>query len=204
MKFSQYFDMLSDWKRLPAYKAEPRIDSLIGYYLPNILSAFFKTEIIAIIPELPIRLGTVKPVHEGTNYADRSFKVDFMAITNSDICYLVEFKTDSGSRRDKQDLYLQESKAAGVRGIMDGIVHIAQISSYKQKYNHLLNKLQKHCLLGDAANRKKFEVTYIQPSNKNNELNVIDFNWIAEWLSNCFYDEFEQEFAKTLRKWAKN
>ena len=127
-----------------------------------------------------------------------------MAITNSDICYLVEFKTDSGSRRDKQDLYLQESKAAGVRGIMDGIVHIAQISSYKQKYNHLLNKLQKHCLLGDAANRKKFEVTYIQPSNKNNELNVIDFNWIAEWLSNCFYDEFEQEFAKTLRKWAKN
>jgi len=30
-----YFEMMKDWKKLPAYRAEPRIDSLVGYYLPR-------------------------------------------------------------------------------------------------------------------------------------------------------------------------
>lgn len=121
MNFKQYFAQLTDWKKLPAYKAEPRIDSLIGFYLQDILEDYFKTSITGIIPELPIRLGTVKPEHEHTNYAERSFKVDFFAVTDSDVYYLVEFKTDSGSRRDEQDTYLQEAKDVGVRAIMDGI-----------------------------------------------------------------------------------
>jgi len=40
MNWNEYFKMMEDWKRLPAYKAEPRIDSLVGFYLPEIVSDF--------------------------------------------------------------------------------------------------------------------------------------------------------------------
>jgi hypothetical protein len=55
-----YFEMLKDWKMLPAYKVEPRIDSLIGHYLPKIITDFLGVESIGMIPELPIRLATIK------------------------------------------------------------------------------------------------------------------------------------------------
>jgi hypothetical protein len=61
MNWNEYFEMMKDWKKLPAYKAEPRIDSLVGFYLKDALTDFLGVEIIGIIPELPIRLATVKP-----------------------------------------------------------------------------------------------------------------------------------------------
>ncbi|KMQ49720.1 hypothetical protein CHISP_3384 [Chitinispirillum alkaliphilum] len=69
MDWKHYFEIMKDWKRLPAYKAEPRIDSLIGYYLSDIVAELWNDEITGIIPELPIRLGTVKPKYEGSNFA---------------------------------------------------------------------------------------------------------------------------------------
>ena len=82
MEWNEYFKMMIDWKKLPAYKAETRIDSLIGFYLRPIISEYLKEEIDGIIPELPIRLGTVKPELENTKYSERSYKVDFFAIGN--------------------------------------------------------------------------------------------------------------------------
>jgi hypothetical protein len=73
MNWGEFFTMLIDWKLLPAYKAEPRIDCLIGYYLPNIVTDFLNVKPIGIIPELPIRLWTIKPKHEGSYYSDRSY-----------------------------------------------------------------------------------------------------------------------------------
>lgn len=163
MNFNEYFTLLSDWKRLPAYRAEPRIDSLIGFYLSEIL---------------PIRKATLDPTVAG----DKSDKVDFFTATNSGTCYLVEFKTDSSSRRDVQDIYLQQAKAVGVRAIMDGIEKIANVSIYKKKYKHLLDKLQSLGMLGVVSDHLQFEIVYVQPSNRNSEPNVIDFEWIADWL----------------------
>lgn len=80
MNWMEYFEILKDWKRLPAYKIEPRIDCIIGYYIPKIISDFLGVKSLGIIPELPIRLGTLIPEHEGTYYADRSYKVDFLVI----------------------------------------------------------------------------------------------------------------------------
>ena len=71
MNWDSYFEMMKDWKKLPAYKAEPRIDSLIGYYLNDILSDFCEDNMVGIIPEFPIRLGTIDSKHEETAYADR-------------------------------------------------------------------------------------------------------------------------------------
>ncbi len=122
MNWNKYFELMADWKKLPAYKAEPRIDSLVGFFLPEFIESFLNIKSAGIIPELPIRLATVKPKHEGTNYADRSYKVDFLIIGNNEVNYLIEFKTDSGSRRDEQDLYLVEAKEAGTESIVNGIL----------------------------------------------------------------------------------
>lgn len=45
---NEYFDMLEDWKRLPAYKLEVRIDSFIGFALPQVIESIygFKTKVI--------------------------------------------------------------------------------------------------------------------------------------------------------------
>jgi hypothetical protein len=209
MDWNQYFEMLKDWKLLPAYKAEPRIDCLIGYYLPQILSDFLTIEILGIIPELPIRLATVKPTHEGTTYADRSYKVDFLVLGNNNLNYLVEFKTDSNSRRDEQDRYLMEAKACGTKSIMEGIIQIANVSTYELKYKHLKNKLKDYGLI-DYDNKytgmnPSFEIIYIQPSNYRNEENVIDFQWICNWLKeNHPNSEFETALADALFSWSSH
>lgn len=209
MNWNEYFEMLKDWKLLPAYKAEPRIDCLIGHYLPQILSELKGIKVNGIIPELPIRLGTIKPAHEGTNYADRSYKVDFFVIGNNGINYLVEFKTDSNSRRDAQDLYLIETKTCGTKAIIEGIIQIAKVSTYKPKYDHLKGKLQSFGLIDRDNNysglNPQLEIIYVQPSNYMKEVNVIDFIYISNWLKDNFKDsEFESALADTLSHWSSN
>ena len=209
MEWNEYFEMMIDWKKLPAYKAETRIDSLIGFYLRSIISEYLKEKIDGIIPELPIRLGTVKPELENTKYSERSYKVDFFAIGNKNTNYLVEFKTDTKSRREKQDEYLEISKKLGTEQIINGILKIANVSTYKTKYNHLKNKLKNVGLLNDdfkySGKNKVLEIIYVQPANHQNEKLVIDFIWIAEWLEKqSNISSFEIELAKALRKWSKD
>jgi len=134
MDWKSYFTMLSDWKKLPAYKAEPRIDSLIGYYLKQILADYCHDNIIGIIPELPIRLGTIdSKKYQDTNFADRSYKVDFYLLSSNGTNYLVEFKTDMGSISDKQRWYLNKAKDMGMEALVQGICRIASVSTYKEK-----------------------------------------------------------------------
>lgn len=208
MNWNDYFGMLADWKKLPAYKAEPRIDSLVGFFLPRFIGDYLNINVIGIIPELPIRLATVKQKHEGTKYADRSYKVDFLIIGNNSKNYLVEFKSDSGSRRDDQDAYLEEAKSEGTQSIVEGIIKIAKVSTYKQKYNHLLSKLSAYGLLKNgeySGLNPTFEVVYVQPSNPKKEDLIIDFLWISNWLNEKYPNNgFETEFAKALKLWAED
>jgi hypothetical protein len=209
MDWKKYFEMMIDWKKLPAYKAEPRIDSLIGYFLDSILSDFLKVEIEGVIPEFPLRLGTIYPEQEGTNYSDRSYKVDFLAVGNNGINYLVEFKTDTSSRVEKQDLYLQQSKSLGSQALLEGALIIADVSTYKNKYRHLKSKLQNTGMLGETFDyllkNPKLEIVYVQPQNNNNDPYIISFEWIANWLEGIAEkDSFEVVFAATLRLWSKD
>jgi hypothetical protein len=209
MNWNEYFEMMKDWKKLPAYKAEPRIDSLVGFYLKDALTDFLGVEIIGIIPELPIRLATVKPQHESTNYADRSYKVDFYAVDENSKDYLIEFKTDSGSRRIKQDDYLREAQQVGIKKVIEGIFKIYKASSYKRKYEHLIKKLndfQKIDLNGEFIGiEKKIEIIYFQPKTHNEEERCIDFKWFSNWLNEKYPNtEFEMEFSKALRIWGND
>jgi hypothetical protein len=206
MEWNRYFDMLIDWKKLPAYKAEPRVDSLIGFYLIPILTDILNVEIEGIIPEFPLRLGTINPKHEGTTYADRSFKVDFFAIGKNGKNYFIEFKTDSSSLREKQDIYLGKSKELGTEAIIKGILAIANVSTYPDKYKHLKQKLWSFGLIDDESNysgKNPFcEVIYVIPA-KNDQLGiVIDFYDIVNWFElKKEIDSFEKAFISALKLW---
>lgn len=207
MDWKKYFEMMVDWKQLPAYKAEPRIDSLIGYYLPEIMAEYLGKDISGIIPELPIRLATVKPKHEGTDFADRSYKVDFYLLGSDGTNYLIEFKTDSSSRRDKQDLYLSEAKGIGMGAIVKGICRIASVSTYKKKYAHLLSKMTKLEILDSngmfCGKSDNVEIIYVQPMSIDGEEACVDFQWISEWVNRKYENsEFASEFSKALIKWS--
>jgi len=210
MNWDSYFEMMKDWKKLPAYKAEPRIDSLIGYYLKDILSEFCEDDIIGIVPEFPIRIGTIDSKYEKSTYADRSYKVDFYLLSTSEKNYFVEFKTDSSSRRDKQDWYLRVAKDRGMQEIVEGVVKIASVSSYKKKYNHLLSKLKQLNLLnnnqGYIGNSNNINIIYVQPNEKGrkNEV-VITFDWISKWLNRKYGDnEFVKNLSLALADWAND
>ncbi|GAM09344.1 hypothetical protein OR1_01619 [Geobacter sp. OR-1] len=209
MDWQGYFEMMADWKKLPAYKAEPRIDSLVGYYLPDFMSDFLGIKVAGIIPELPLRLGTVNDAYEKTNMADRSYKVDFFIVTDNGMNYLVEFKTDSGSLRPGQDKYLEAAKSKEMKLIIEGIVTISAASNYKTKYGHLLEKLQALGLLNAdreySGTNSGIEIIYVQPSNPNKNRNIIDFIWIADWLESKYAgSEFEAEFSKALKLWSSD
>lgn len=209
MDWKKYFKMLEDWKRLPAYRAEPRIDSLVGYYLPDMVADFCEEKIVGIIPELPIRLGTVKPDLNEASYADKSYKVDFYLLGASGKNYLIEFKTDSGSRRDKQDTYLDEAKCVGMTAVVKGILRIASVSSYKKKYSHLRSKLLELGLIDPddqfTGKADTVEIVYVQPHRKDDDIGrvVIDFMQVSKWLTDRFgHSEFESGLAGTLLKWS--
>ena len=210
MNWDSYFEMMKDWKKLPAYKAEPRIDSLIGYYLNDILSDFCEDNMVGIIPEFPIRLGTIDSKHEETAYADRSYKVDFFLKSISGNNYFVEFKTDSSSRRDKQDWYLKEASNRGMREIVGGVVRIASVSSYKKKYDHLLSKLEHLDLINEnreyIGTSSGIDIIYIQPNNNNQRDDVIiTFDWISNWLTGKYgNNEFATNFSSALSSWSND
>ncbi len=211
---SKYFETLRDWKKLPAYKAEPRVDSIVGFALPQILKHALNLDVKVVIPELPLRVGTIYRKHEGTNYSNKSYKVDFFALTTSNENYLIEFKTDSGSRREGQDKYLEASKEVGIGAIITGILTLFEKTSYKKKYEHLLGKLlQAQLIQGEhpaykpSAANDSIKIVYIQPHIKSNDenLTIIDFNSVHDAIIQNFpNDEFMVEAAKTFKGWESN
>lgn len=206
MNWTAYFEMMKDWKRLPAYKAEPRIDSLVGHYLPAMLSDLLGEPMTGIVPELPLHIGTLRPEVS----SNQSWKVDFLLVGETRN-WLVEFKTDSGSRRTEQDDYLLDAKRVGTAGVLEGIGRIekATSSQYRHKYAHLLGKLRDLGLLDEMnawnGRNPAMEIVYVQPhaGKEGTSERVVDFRQMADWLAAKFPDEaFETAFAAALRGWA--
>jgi hypothetical protein len=207
MNFNAYFSQLIDWKQLPAYKLETRIDSFIGYYLSDILKEYTKQNILAIIPEFPLRVGTLYPRIN----INKSFKVDFLAISESGKHYLIEFKTDSNSRRSKQDDYLNIAKQKKLATLIDGLKKIFDATDvqYETKYLHLIDKLSNIKIIDSNINfigsNEELEIIYIQPSNIKREKNIIDFEYIIKFLKQFdSQSSFEHELIRALEEWKNN
>ena len=209
-----YFSLLRDWKRLPAYRAEPRVDSIVGFALPEILLHNRNERVTLVIPELPLRIGSVQPLHEGKSFSNKSYKVDFFVMTEGGKNYLVEFKTDSGSRREKQDDYLEAARDVGLGAVVEGILKLYQATTYKKKYRYLLAKLQKAGLIsgGDpehtaSVTRDRLDVLYVQPHAKDDDAgrDILDFVAVAEALRERFGgDEFTEAAAQAFLAWVED
>lgn len=91
------FELLDDWRHLPNYQLERRVDIFFGLYLPEFLGERFELSVAGWVPKFPVKRDLIWPVH-GTN---RSVKVDYVAFGEGrKRCLLVELKTDAGSRLD--------------------------------------------------------------------------------------------------------
>ena len=96
---------LDQWRHLPKYRLEQHVDVLFGMTLPKVLSSRFGIPVddLQVIPEFPIRYGTLASRYQGKAKDDQSFNVDFSVWSKSrERVFLVELKTDAGSLDVKQ------------------------------------------------------------------------------------------------------
>jgi len=214
--WGKYFEMLIDWKKLPAYRFEPRLDSIIGYYLPEIVRDHVKDiykdinkdiNIKGIIPEFPIRKGTILE----NIFNEEALRVDFLLISENGPNYLVEIKTDSKSRNDKQDGYLELAKEKKLKALINGIKSIYSKTKSKDKYEHLIDKLEglklikkidkKYDNFEFIGENKDIKILYVQPS-QNGKDDIIDFKQISKWLEKNKQGDgiFEENLSKLFLK----
>ena len=200
------FDNLDLWRNLPAYQLERRADIFFSIYLPEILSQKVGIDIEGVIPEFPIRVGTIQPEHD----INKSFKVDYLAKAKDGRTILfVELKTDHSSRRGKQDWYLQRASQVGIVELLVGLRQICKVTKSRRKYRILLGLLQELGLIvmddveafEIVPAKYTIQVIYIQPNNPGGQENVITFKEVSQWIEN-HEDELSRRFSKSLLKWS--
>lgn len=219
----QIFAQLDAWRHLPAYRLEPRADVFFGLYMRRIVEQRVGEKLHSVvIPELPIRRGTL--FGEDVDGANASVKVDY-ALFSSDGrgVFLVELKTDQGSRRDGQDAYLRAAQCVGMRQIVSGILKIvgATAAQYRPKYLHLLAQLERASMINVppdvyeapadqilrhlagvtvsvADDRPAVEILYVQPKADTAD-NVIGFDEFAAGLPAD--DPVAEVFGEYLMRW---
>ncbi|MDM8517436.1 hypothetical protein QUF76_14655 [Desulfobacterales bacterium HSG16] len=211
---TDYFATLRDWKLLLAYKAETRVDSIVGFALPQVFSHVRDLDVSAVIPELPLRIGSVQPKHADAKFANKSYKVDFFVVTKCGKNLLVEFKTNSASRRDGQDGYLKDAQHEGLGAVVSGVIALLGVTTYKAKYLHLIRKLCDAGLVEEvggefrtSVQNDQLEIVYVQPHLKEGDVasQVIDFLAVAEAIEHGFKDdEFMHEAAESFRSWSED
>lgn len=201
---NQLFANLDIWRHFPAYQLERRADVFFAIYLPEFLKLEMDYDVQSIIPEFPIRIGTI---HSKSDI-NKSFKVDYLVkVRNPNRVLFVELKTDNKSRRDKQDWYLQVAQKKGMLSLLRGLQEIYHASNSKPKYDHLLRALHEANLIR-LSEKKGFElveqeneisILYLQPSGKS--ANTITFLQLADFVGKK-QDDLSKRFSESLRKWA--
>lgn len=164
------FKRLKRWKEYPNFKAEQRVDWILSMAIPILLEEKFKSRCKLILPEFPLRNGTVND-----NNSNRSNKIDYYCLLENEEHYLVELKTDSDSISSNQINYYKKVKEKIVYEILEGLMKIKDKSRSKDKYNSYIKPLIGNKLIIDGNIRvnknKKFNIVYIVPDKNNKQLN---------------------------------
>ncbi len=217
------FDRMDEWRHLPNYQLERRADLFFSLYLPDALQRRFGVPISdAIIPEFPVRIGTIYPKVP----INKSYKIDYVAFMQDlTRAIFVELKTDAGSRRTKQDKYLHAAVDAGMPALLHGLIEIFRATDSKRKYFRLLALLAKigllripdemgavierGTLLGIGELSRQIEITcpvrsceivYLQPNG--DAPDVLSFDKFSESVL-AHGDDFSRRFAKSLVEWSR-
>jgi hypothetical protein len=202
----ELFKLLDTWRHLPSYQLERRADIFFAPYISDLMLELYATSPTLVIPEFPIRIGTIYPNID----INKSYKADYLVILKKlNRCVLIELKTDDKSRRLKQDDYLSAAKSVGFMALLEGVVMISKATSSKLKYGVLIESLVGSGLL--VKEEIEFQVSsnanldinilYIQPNPKVPSDQYISFSRFAD-LVGKHPDGFSIRFAQSLREWA--
>ena len=132
---------LDEWRHLPAYQLERRVDIFFGMFLPKVIEKTFGVHVDEIIPEFPLRKGTLNPDSSEDN---QSVNVDFAVFGSKGDkgrIFLVELKTDVNSLNQEQLKNMKAAQRVGSKAILNGIKIVAKHSPQKRKYAHLIWRL---------------------------------------------------------------
>lgn len=203
---NQLFANLDMWRHFPAYQLERRADVFFSVYLPDYLRSERGYDVQAIIPEFPIRVGTI---HSSIDNINKSYKVDYLIkLRNPSQVVFVELKTDPESRRIEQDDYLKAAKESGMRLLLGGLKKIYNATSSQKKYRHLLRELEAANLIRilveddfDIVDAEiAISILYLRPKGERED--IITFDQFAKFVDKK-QDELSQRFAKSLTEWAR-
>jgi hypothetical protein len=205
MTINKLFDLLDNWRHLPAYQLERRADIFFAIHLETIIEQLYGIKADLIIPEFPVRIGEIS---ENKPDLNRSFKIDYFVYSRqSQKVLLIELKTDQRSLRDKQTWYLESAANIKVSGLLNGLKKIYSATSQKVKYDHLLNLLEGIEWIRRVNDTFEVtcpdiepEVTYIQPVNPDSSTNVISFDDIITTLDSI-NNPLTSRFIQSLENW---
>jgi hypothetical protein len=219
----ELFDQLDNWRDLPKYQLERRVDIFFGIYLRRVLESKYNIHLKeTIIPEFPIHKATINP-DEKTH---ASVNMDYLALAaNNTTAFFIELKTDMQSRRKKQDKYLKDAARAGVVKLLAGVIEIFEATNKKRKYYHLLRilddigmieipekihlKFSSQRLRGITAiipeikiisPEMRSRIVYVQPIS--NTEDAISFKEFASLLGEP-KDFVSERFAESLKRWGE-
>jgi len=199
------FANLDTWRHFPAYQLERRADIFFSIYLPEYLKSVRGYDVRSVIPEFPIRVGTI----HSKKWVNKSFKIDYLiTLRNPNQILFVELKTDQSSRRPKQDWYLKEARKAGMPALLDGLRKIYHATDSANKYRHLLRALKDAGLIRSIGkttfdiieDKYKISILYLQPKGRGKK--IITFIQLADFVGKN-RDELSSRFSQSLREWAK-
>lgn len=206
-KITKLFDLLDKWRYFPAYQLERRADIFFALYLKQIFNSKYGILIDYIIPEFPLRIGEIidKEVNE-------SFKIDYLCVSQAyQKVYLVELKTDTLSRRSKQDWYLGKAREINTAGLVNGLIKIYKATNQKNKYMNLLRELERlgwitfdNQQIINTSKPNDIQILYIQPEKHPDDTEeVITFDDIISILKTNT-DDVSSRFIHSLERWKIN
>lgn len=168
------FNILDSWRHLPGYRLEGRLAPFFELFLLDVLGKCLDVELHpVVIPEFPLRIGTLYSKQELVDKRSKdgraprenqSYNVDYVAFSHDrKEVFLVELKTDMGSRRREQDNYLLDAKHKPFRCLVCGAMELAPASKQKPKYVHLMHRLSKLELVSIENAAKLYCLTFPKP-----------------------------------------
>jgi hypothetical protein len=203
---NELFDNMDAWRHLPAYQLERRADIFFSIYLPDLLRDKYGVIVEGVLPEFPVRVGTVDPNSD----SNQSFKIDYLIkVRDADRVIFLELKTDDGSRRSKQDWYLERARQVRLPTLLEGLREIYRATTSKRKYLYLLNRLHDMGLImltddgGFQILKAHYDIqiVYLQPNNPEGSEDNISFEDAAQIIRQ-HDDELSVRFAQSLSEWA--
>lgn len=162
---SQVLRQLDDWRHLPAYQLERRVDVLFGMLLPTVIGEKYPVSPgdCRVIPEFPLHKGKL-----GEHAGNQSMNVDFAVFFEQRAekrLSLVELKTDQQSISVPQIGTMGRAAAAGASELLVGVLEAAQASRQPRKYAHLIWTLHEIGCIGlpDADGFRKMPLESERP-----------------------------------------